>query len=266
VKEGSGRKEIAAAIADWKNPLTARVIVNRIWTLMTGNSIVASPSNFGHSGQTPFNQALLDHLATRFIEQGGSIKTLAREIALSATYRQSSVASPGVVAMDPSNQLLGRMNRRRLTIEQWRDTLLTVSGELQREGGKSMELDDPKNFRRTVYARVSRLQLNALMMAMDYPDANVHAEKRDSTTTAMQKLFQMNSEFVTTRAKSVAQRLDNDGARVEKIYRELFNRQPDLDEVKIAKAFLERPSASKLSRWEQYAQSLLMSNEFMYVD
>jgi hypothetical protein len=129
-----------------------------------------------------------------------------------------------------------------------------------------MELDDEKNFRRTVYARVSRLQLNALMMAMDYPDANVHAEKRASTTTAMQKLFQMNSEFMTTRAKALAARLEHRDSRVDDIYLELFNRRPDRDEAKIAEAFLARPSTGKMSRWEQYAQSLLMSNEFMYVD
>jgi hypothetical protein len=148
IKEGSGRKEIAEDIADWKNPLVARVIVNRVWTLMTGNAIVSSPSNFGHSGQPPANQPLLDFLATHFMAQGGSLKTLVREIALSATYRQASVASANMLALDPANQLMGRMNRRRLTVEQWRDTVLYHSGELQREGGKSMELDDPKNFHR----------------------------------------------------------------------------------------------------------------------
>jgi hypothetical protein len=266
VKEGSGRKEIAEDIADWNNPLTARVIVNRVWTLMTGNSIVSSPSNFGHSGQTPINPELLDHLATRFIEHGGSIKKLVREIALSATYRQASTTSPKMIALDPSNQLLSRMNRRRLTVEQWRDTALFHSGELDREGGKSLELDDPKNFRRTVYARISRLQLNSVLMAMDYPDANVHAEKRASTTTAMQKLFQMNSDFMTARAKALAEQLNGDEARVAQVYSTLFNRQPERDEVQLAEAFLKKPATSQLTRWEQFCQSLLMSNEFMYVD
>jgi hypothetical protein len=266
IKEGSGRKVIAEDIADWNNPLTARVIVNRVWTLMTGNAIVSSPSNFGHSGQTPANPELLDHLATRFIQHGGSIKKLVREIALSSTYRQASTTSPKMVALDPSNQLLGRMNRRRLTAEQWRDALLFHSGELDREGGKSMELDDPKNFRRTVYARISRLQLNPVLMSMDYPDANVHAEKRASTTTAMQKLFQMNSEFVTARAKALAELMDHDEPRVVHVYSTLFNRHPDSDEVQLAHAFLEKPSNSHLTRWEQFCQSLLMSNEFLYVD
>jgi hypothetical protein len=267
IKEGSGRKEIAEDIADWKNPLVARVIVNRVWTLMTGNAIVASPSNFGHSGQAPVNQELLDFLATRFMAQGGSIKTLVREIALSATYRQASVASPKMMAMDPANQLMGRMNRRRLTVEQWRDTILNYSGELEREdGGRSMELDDPKNFRRTVYARISRLQLNALLTSMDYPDANVHAEKRVTTTTAMQKLFQMNSEFMTDRAKAMAARMDSMKGRVRNIYWAMFDRAPEADEAKLAENFLSQPTRGKLSRWEEYAQALLMSNELMYVD
>jgi hypothetical protein len=267
IKEGSGRKEIAEDIADWKNPLVARVIVNRVWTLMTGNAIVASPSNFGHSGQAPVNQELLDFLATRFMAQGGSIKTLVREIALSATYRQASVASPKMMAMDPANQLMGRMNRRRLTVEQWRDTILNYSGELEREdGGRSMELDDPKNFRRTVYARISRLQLNALLTSMDYPDANVHAEKRATTTTAMQKLFQMNSEFMTDRAKAMAARMDSMNGRVRNIYWAMFDRAPEADESKLAENFLSQPTRGKLSRWEEYAQALLMSNELMYVD
>jgi len=282
IKEGSGRREIAEDIADWKNPLVARVIVNRVWTLMTGNAIVSSPSNFGHSGQPPANQPLLDFLATHFIAQGGSLKTLVREIALSATYRQASVTSANMLALDPANQLMGRMNRRRLTVEQWRDTVLYHSGELQREGGKSMELDDPKNFHRTVYARISRLQLNSVLMAMDYPDANVHAEKRATTTTAMQKLFQMNSEFVTARAKRLAERFDGSD-RVRQIYKEVFNREPERDEVELAKKFLasermplaERPGGTPetgalpkvgISRWEEYAQALLISNELIYVD
>src|SRR6185295_11914116 len=111
---------------------------NRIWTLMTGNAIVSSPSNFGHSGQAPANQELLDYLATHFMAQGGSIKTLVRDIALSATYRQASVTSTKTIGLDPANQLLGRMNRRRLTVEQWRDTLLYQSGELTPEGGQSL--------------------------------------------------------------------------------------------------------------------------------
>jgi len=265
VKEGSGRKEIAADIADWKNPLVARVIVNRVWALMTGAPIVESPSNFGHSGQLPSNPELLDHLATRFIAENGSLKKLVREIALSATYRQSSEATPKMLALDPSNRLLSRMKRRRLTVEQWRDTVLAATGELEREGGKSLELDDAKNFRRTVYARISRLELNSFLTSLDYPDANVHAEKRAITTTAMQKLFQMNSPFMTARAKALAGRYEPE-LGIQSLYNALFNRSPDAEEIRLARAFLKKPSTSKLSRWEQYCQSLLISNELLYVD
>jgi hypothetical protein len=270
ISEGSGRREIAEDIADWRNPLTARVIVNRLWGVMTGAPIVQSPSNFGHSGQAPSNRELLDYLATRFIAQGGSIKKLMREIALSATYQQSSFASDKLMAIDPSNQFFARMNRRRLTAEQWRDSMLYFSNELVREGGKSMELDDAKNLRRTVYARISRLQLNAMLATFDYPDANVHAEKRATTTTAIQKLFEMNGEFITKRAKTFAALLAEGEAvekkRVERAYALLFNRAPEKDELDLALGFLDKSSTSALTRWEQYAQSLLISNEVMYVD
>src|SRR5262249_32611338 len=110
-------------------------------------------------------------------------------------------------AADPANELFWHMNRRRLTIEQWRDAVLFVSGELSGEHGKSLELDEPENFRRTVYARVSRLKLDDLLMQWDYPDANVHAEKRSATTTPMQKLFVLNSPFMLARAKALAARV-----------------------------------------------------------
>lgn len=270
IKEGSGRKEIAEAIADPANPLAARVMVNRVWAHFFGKGLVETPSNFGHSGAAPSNRELLDYLAARFVAQGGSVKTLAREILLSATYRQSSIASAKALEMDPANEALSRMNRRRLTVEQWRDTVLLHSGELDRTGGKSLELDDPKNLRRTLYARVSRLELNSLLMAFDYPDANVHAEKRAVTTTATQKLFAMNSPFVIERAKKVAARLceaaGSDEKRVEAAYRMFFLRKPDADERAMAVAFLRKPSSGEMTRLEQFAQSLLISNELMYVD
>src|SRR2546426_8190828 len=140
------------------------------------------------------------------------------------------------------------MNLRRLSIEQWRDSVLFVSGELACEGGKSLELDDPANHRRTLYARISRLKLNDLLMQFDYPDANVHAEKRSVTTTATQKLFMLNSPFILSRARALAARLtanprENDHARVERGYRLLFGREPEGSEVKLALEFLRKPAA-----------------------
>jgi hypothetical protein len=236
--EGSGRGELARAISDPANPLTARVMVNRVWGQFLGQPLVASPSNFGHSGQPPSYPELLDDLAVRFMADGWSIKTLVRELVLSATYRQTALAqrskgSPDQVKGGSKSPLadadesapLGHMNRRRLSVEQWRDAVLFVSGELDfASAGPSQELDELSNHRRTVYARVSRLKLNDLLMQFDYPDANVHAEKRSSTTTATQKLFVLNSPFMLKRAKALAARVhasaaDTDEARVGFAYR-----------------------------------------------
>jgi hypothetical protein len=270
-KDGSGRRELAEAIASRSNPLTARVMVNRIWALFFGRPLVRTPSNFGHSGMLPTHPELLDDLAVRFVENGWSIKRLVREIVLSSTYRQSSRASPQQVDPDTANERLGRMNLRRLSIEQWRDTALFVSGELDWEGGKSLELDDPANHRRTVYARISRLKLNDLLMQFDYPDANVHAEQRSVTTTASQKLFLLNSPFMLSRARALAARLksnpaESDRARIQRGYRLLFGREPEAIEVNLALEFLRKPGTPQMPRWEQYAQLLLASNEMFYVE
>ena len=274
--EGSGRRELADAIASPRNPLVARVIVNRIWGLLLGRPIVETPSNFGRSGAAPSDPDLLDDLAARFVEKGWSIKTLAREIVLSSTYRQDSRASAEALAADPANLLLGRMARRRLSVEQYRDAVLLVSGELDPGSGPSLELSDPKNLRRTVYARVSRLKLDPVLMAFDYPDANVHAEKRSPTTTALQKLFVLNSGFVVDRARTLAARLaSEDGAgedgRVRRAYRFLFGREPGQEEMEVAREYLSGPVSqgedgkAAMSRWERYVHALLASNEMLYV-
>ena len=258
-KEGSGRKDLAERIASRDNPLTARVMVNRVWGMLFGTPIVPTTSNFGRSGQPPSDQALLDDLAVRFMDGGWSVKWLVRELVISATYRQSAGVDAG-------------MARRRLSIEQWRDAVLAVNGRLDLAGGPSLELSDPANVRRTVYARVSRLKLNDLLMQFDYPDANVHAEKRSGTNTATQKLFMLNSPFMVEQSKAFAARLakeaPDDAARVRLAFRLLFAREPDTDELNMAAEFLRRPDsqAQGMTRWEQYAQVLLVSNEALYVD
>jgi hypothetical protein len=271
-KDGSGRRELAEAIASRGNPLTARVMVNRVWGMLTGRPIVVTPSNFGHSGQAPTHPELLDDLAVRFVDGGWSVKSLVREIVCSSTYRQSARADGENARLDPANELYGRMNRRRLTIEQWRDAVLWASGKLREEvGARSFELEDAADAHRTVYARVSRLKLNDLLMQFDYPDANVHAEGRSVTNTPIQKLFVLNSPFMIEQAKGLAARLTaepakDDGERIGRAYRMLFSREPSREEVRLGVEFLQEPEAWEMSRWEQYAQVLLASNEALYVD
>jgi hypothetical protein len=155
--QGSGRLELARAIASPKNPLTARVMVNRIWQHHFGKGLVRTASNFGALGEPPAHPELLDHLTTRFIQSGWSMKWLHREIMLSAAYQQSSRVDERVIEVDPENRLLWRMNRRRLEVEAWRDAMLAVAGTLDLTlAGPSRELADANNRRRTLYGFVSR--------------------------------------------------------------------------------------------------------------
>ncbi len=269
---GFGRRELAEALSSPRNPLTARVFANRLWAEFFGQPLVASPSNFGRSGTHPSHPELLDDLAVRFIASGWDVKALVREMVLSSTYRQSCASSPSELAKDPSNESFGRMNRRRLSVEQWRDSVLALTGELDQARGKSTELDDLKNRRRTVYARISRLKLNDLLMQFDYPDANVHAEKRTVTTTAMQKLFVLNSPFILDRAKALALAVDRAfpharwADRITAIYDLVYGRAPKAEESELALDFLMKPQRGDMPRWEQYAQALLASNELFYID
>jgi hypothetical protein len=270
-KEGSGRRELAEAIADPHNPLTARVMVNRVWALFFAQPLVRTASNFGHAGEPPTDPELLDWLASRFVSQGWSVKSLVRQIVLSASYRQGTIASSRPPARESSRESLASMSRRRLTVEQWRDAVLLAAGELDWGTGQSLELEDPANHRRTVQARISRLKLDDLLMQWDYPDANVHAERRSVSTTATQKLFLLNSPFVLAQAKALAARLlaapnESNAERVNRVYRLLFSRAPAETESQLALRFLAEDGDGEVSRWEQFAQVLLISNEMLYVD
>ena len=269
--QGTGRLELAESIVSPDNPLPARVIVKRVWSKFFGRGLVTTPSNFGLLGTKPSHPALLDDLAVRFMENGWSMKRLIREMVLSSTYRQCSDESEANRAIDPGNTHLWRMNRRRLSIEQWRDSILAAGDNLERTGGKSLELTDKKNVRRTVYARVSRKKLNDMLMQFDYPDPNVHAAKRSATTTAMQKLFVMNNRFMVEQAKRLAKRvtgdsLDASAEQVQSIYDILYNRKPSAAELDLALGFLQLPAESRLTRWEQYSHALLAANEMSFID
>jgi cytochrome c553 len=278
-QQGSGRLELAQAIASPKNALTARVLVNRVWQYHFGKGLVGTPSNFGKLGERPTHPELLDHLATRFMAAGWSMKTLHREIMLSATYQLSCVHDARNDAVDPANQLLARMNRQRLDVEAWRDALLAVSGELDgRIGGPPVDLGDTGNRRRTLYGKISRHNLDNLLRLFDFPDPNITSGSRPVTIVPLQQLFVLNSEFMVARARSLAARLaaaeKDDAARIRRAFLRVFGRPARDREVQMGLAFLAAPeqavrpgeARANLSRWEQYAQVLLSANEFTFVD
>ncbi len=264
-KDGSGRRELAAAIADPQNPLTARVMVNRIWQHHFGDGLVRTVSNFGRMGETPSNPALLDYLATSFVENGWSMKKLHREIMLSSTYQLSSDNNAQNFAADPDNRLLWRANRQRLDAEAMRDELLSVSGELDpAAGGAPAMLSDEKNHKRSVYGFVSRRKLDGTLALFDFPNPNLTAEKRISTATPLQQLFFLNSAFLEARASALAKRV-GPGApeeQIQKAYRLVFGRDAKAEELKIGLEFLK----SKPNAFRPYAQVLLSSNELLFVN
>jgi cytochrome c553 len=278
-RQGSGRLELARAIVSPSNPLTARVLVNRVWQHHFGKGIVGTPSNFGKLGARPTHPELLDYLATRFIASGWSMKELHREILLSATYQMSCDHDDQNAAVDPANRLLWRMNRQRLDVEAWRDALLAASGELdERVGGPSADLGDAGNKRRTLYGKVSRHNLDNLLRLFDFPDPNITSDARPVTIVPLQQLFVLNSEFMISRARGLVAILaagDNDDAgRIRKAFVRLYGRPATERDVRLGLAFLHAPedaeasgtSKTALNRWQQYAQVLLSANEFTFID
>lgn len=273
-QNGSGRQELAEAIANDRNPLTARVMVNRIWQHHFGRGIVDTPSNFGKQGELPTHPKLLDYLAARFIESGWSIKALHRIIMLTSTYQLSTHSTDANMEIDADNRFLWKVSRRRLDVEAWRDALLDVSGKLDAVlGGPSMELTDANNVRRTLYAKISRHQLDSLLRLFDFPDANITSAKRSETTVPQQQLFVLNSPFMIEQAKSLSARLHKEvprgnEARIKRAFLLAYGRPASTTEIELGISYLETKDAelNKLTRWERYAQVLLGSNEFMYLD
>ncbi|QDV38643.1 PSD1 and planctomycete cytochrome C domain-containing protein [Tautonia plasticadhaerens] len=269
----SGRRDLAEAIADPENPLTARVFVNRVWGQLFGRPIVGTTSNFGALGEPPTHPELLDDLAARFVSEGGwSLKWLVRELATSGTYRQSTDITDEHRSIDPANALLGRMSRKRLPVEAWRDAVLDASGALDRTvGGPSIDPSDPEAGRRTVYSAVSRLELHPMLARFDFPDPNTHSDGRARTTTPLQKLFVLNSPFVTRHAERLADRLareagDDPSSRIELAHRLLFSRPPSSTEEALALDFLDADAGDPSRAWATYAQALIASNEFLIID
>jgi mono/diheme cytochrome c family protein len=263
--KGAERRELADAIIDPKNPLTARVIVNRVWQWHFGKGLVRTPSNFGKQGDLPSHPELLDFLATRFVAEGWSIKKLNREIMLSSTYALSAANSEKNYAADPDNRLLWRANRRRLDAESLRDSLLLVSGKLDlKMGGPAVPFSNEDNDRRTVYGFVSRRRLDPFLALFDFPNPIVTSEQRLITTVPLQALFFMNSEMVMASAKSLASRVTSSGpddaGRIDNAYELLFQRKPTAEERALGLKFVQHES------WPRYMQVLLGSNEFSFLN
>lgn len=238
-QKGSGRMELAEAIA--RHPLTARVIVNRVWRGHFGSGIVETPSNFGASGEKPVHPELLEFLAARFVESGMSIKALHRDILLSQVYQLSSESTAANNKVDPANRLYWRANKMRMEAEQIRDAMLLASGNLDRKmfGPSSPFADDFK--RRTVYGSVSRFRLDDYLQLFDFPNPNITAEKRYSTNVPLQRLFFLNSDFVFLQASAIVKQFrdeTSDEARIRKIYQKLFYRDPDKAELQAGLDYL----------------------------
>ena len=280
--KGSGRLELAQAIIAPTNPLTARVMVNRVWMQHFGRGLVATPSDFGSRADPPSHPELLDWLARRFMEDGWSLKKLHRRIMLSATYQQGSriddlrsaisdlpeAGSRGAeirnpksriinpAGVDPDNRLLWHMNTHRLSFEEMRDAWLAAAGELDlRIGGKPAELFASANTRRTLYALVDRERLPTVMRTFDFANPDLSIPQRNDTTVPQQALFGLNHPFVATRAKAVVRRIggEDDAARVRQLYSLLCQRAPTASELGTALAFVQAEPAPLVQHEQPHA-------------
>jgi len=267
--------------------LTARVMVNRVWLHHFGNGLVRTPSDFGLRGEAPTHLELLDYLASQFMANGWSIKTLHRTIMLSETYQQQSQSHTEGESKDPENRWLWRMNRRRLDWESLRDSLLTVSGQVDLTmGGPSVPLlSEPFSTRRSIYGFIDRQNLPGLLRTFDFFAPDSSAPQRLQTTVPQQALYMLNSSFIQQQTTVLANRISprqnaNDSAAVEQriqdLYELIYSRSPTTEELQLGKNFLaEIPPADpstapasdgEFSMWQEYVQSLLLSNEFVFVD
>lgn len=267
---GSGRRELAQEITRSDNPLTARVLVNRFWHWHFGQGLVRTPSDFGLRSQPPSHPELLDGLAERFVSASGwSMKSLHRRMVLSATYRQASTDRDESLAKDPENRLLSRMNPRRLEFEGFRDAMLAAADSLDRRmGGPPVQLlGDAVVPRRTLYGFIDRMDVAPLLTTFDFPNPSVSSPLRESTTVAPQSLYLMNHGFIFEIASRIARRADLPAAldaRCEQLFRLVLSRPPSPAERNTALAYLgAQPDEN---RWAQLVQTLLIANEFLFID
>ena len=253
-KQGSGRLELAQAIASARNPLTARVMVNRLWQHHFGRGIVSTPSDFGKQGSAPSHPELLDWLAQRFMDSGWSLKAMHRLMMLSETYQQTSKPPESALTkgreIDPDNRLLWRMNAHRLSFEEARDAWLRGAGKLDLTlGGRPLGLFASNNTRRTIYALVDRENLPAVMRTFDFANPDLSIPQRSETTVPQQALFGMNHPFVVQQARTLmAQpeiKMAQGEAKVRAIYEQLFQREPTSDELTSALDYTQTPSSTE---------------------
>jgi hypothetical protein len=266
IKQGSGRRELAQWLACPEHPLTARVMVNRVWQHHFGDGIVRTPNNFGKLGTPPTHPELLDQLAVEFIKSGWSIKAMHRAMMLSATYQQSSETDAQTFKVDPDNLLLGRMRRRKLDAESLRDSMLAVAGKLDTSAG-GVAINDLNTPRRSLYVMTIRSDRANYRSLFDAADAQSIVEKRTDSTVAPQALFLMNHPFVLTRAKELSTRVASEGGgddtvKVNWLYRTLYARDPDAKELEVGKSLV----GSEGMGWDAYCHVLLCASELMYVD
>ena len=269
--EGSGRLEMAEAIADPQNPLTAREMANRVWQRLFGSGLVVTPSDFGVRAEPPSHPKLLDFLAADFIENGWSVKALIRGIVTSSTYQQGETIYPQYAERDPGNLLLWQMNRKRLDFEAMRDSVLSVSGSLDlKQGGRSVHIANKPDARcRTVYGFIDRQNLPNLFRTFDFAGPDTTCPQRFTTTVPQQALYLLNSPFIEAQAKRLGIRSgvasDDDEERIRVIYRLAYQREPSAEELALAERFVGEfvPSGAA---WERLGQALLVSNEMMFVD
>jgi hypothetical protein len=267
IRQGSGRLELARWIARPEHPLTARVMVNRIWQYHFGAGIVRTPSNFGALGERPSHPELLDALARRFVASGWSIKAMHRSIMLSATYQQSSRVSAAALGADPENRLFGRMDRRRLESEAVRDGLLAAAGRLDRSlGGRATQ--DFASPRRTLYQMTIRSDRSSFGPLFDAADSTAMVDRRTVSTVAPQALFLLNNPLVLDAARDLARRILAQGppderGRIARAYALLFGRPPAPEEVETGLRLL---AGGGEDAWAAYGQVLLCTNEMIYID
>jgi hypothetical protein len=295
-ESGSGRRELADWLADPKNPLAARVMVNRLWLYHFGEGLVRTPNDFGARGQPPSHPELLDYLASRFIAAGFSIKSMHKQIVLSHAYQMSTADNPAASRQDPDNRLLWKFNRRRLDAEEIRDAMLAVSGALDRRPGgphpfkpewewrytqHNPFVDDFPSRRRSVYLLYQRIRQQPILALFDGADPNAATGQRPLSTTAIQALFMMNDPLAHEQAERFAERLltapGPTHSRIELAYQLAFGRRPAPDELNDGAAYLagieQRFAAAgfpaqKLERaaWASYGRVLYSASEFIYID